>query len=77
MQFTSRSCTFFGHERKEREFASTFAARGNILVTRGTAPELRHASGLRGLRNLGNTPLKRDQLGLMFGTLLTISTLQL
>jgi hypothetical protein len=50
---------------------------GNILVTRGIAPELRHASGLHGLRNLGNTPLKRDQLGLLFGTLLTISTLQL
>ena len=33
----------------------------NILVTRGTAPELHHASGLRRLRNLGNTPLKRDQ----------------
>jgi hypothetical protein len=49
----------------------------DILVTRGTAPELRPASGLRGLRNLGNTPLKRDQLGLLFGTLLTISTLQL
>jgi hypothetical protein len=46
-------------------------------MTRGTAPELRHASGLRELRNLGNTPLKRDQLGLWFGTLLTIATLQL
>ena len=45
MQIYLAECTFFGHERKEKEFASTFAARANVLVTRGTAPELRHASG--------------------------------
>jgi len=73
MQIYLAECTFFGHERKEREFASTFAARGNTRDCSRTAS----CFWMRGLRNLGNTPLKRDQLGLLFGTLLTISTLQL